>query len=83
MNPSSADRVDLLFCNANSISRSNRYWIPIGECILHLLLRETVARILQQWVEWLAVSFRLGPATRCLEDESVQLGLLPLSLTVT
>jgi hypothetical protein len=34
LNPPSADRVDLLFCNANGISRSNRYWIPISECIL-------------------------------------------------
>ena len=55
---------------------------PLVNAFLRLLLWETVAPILQQWVEELAVSLWLGPTTRCLVDESVQLGLLPLSLTV-
>ena len=89
--PISADRVDLLFCNANGISDQivtgyllARWTCRIypdsagdvgwwGNCSTHLMV-----------VGWIGLqSLWLGLTTRCSWDESVQLGLLLLSLTVT
>jgi len=90
--PISADRVDLLFCNANSISDQIATGYPLADVCLGkstliwqamLAVGETVAPIPWQWVGSACSRFWLGLTTRCSWDESVQLGLLLLSLTVT
>ena len=85
--PIGADRVDLLFCNANSISDQIVTGYPLARwsCCIY----PDVADDAGWWgncsthlmvVGWIGLqSLWLGLTTRCSWDESVQLGLLLLS----